>query len=582
MPFDLSSAKPVEDSGGFDLSTAKPIDSEQPEKKKEKPSIPANETYGQRVERTGKAVDQAAGSGIAGTARAAVGAAENAASMFSGVAGDIAGLGTSLVTQDPKKGEAVKRALTYEPRTETGKAGQEYVGALLKPATDLLEAPRKYLEGHGHPIAAQGYQTALDVAPMKGAGKAASAIEKGASKFGEVAKENIPQSVKTTAEKIAQSGEEKAAIKAAEEAPKAEKIKQARSIGLKVPPSEGGGAVGKMLEGAGGKIQTEMDFSRANAKVINKTVGKEIGLSEKQPLTEANIERLKQKAYVPYERVRNAGRIEFDDQYRQELNAVRERTEQSHQDFPEDINADIEKEIGKFDRPSADAGSILEKVKSLRQRASRNMKSPDAEKFELGIAQKKIATAMENVIERQVPDKSLVSDFRAARQQLAKIYNVEDALGPNGNVSAAVLARQMKRGVPLSGGLKTIAETYQEFPKVMRYTDSLGGHAPFSALDYLVGGVEMSANPAKAGAIAGALAGRPIARSIIKSEAYQKRGIKAPEQKPSAISRAARKVAGNTVGDIGDETKPSTVEDAPTYTSKPIEKRKKKPAEAEQ
>ena len=143
----------------------------------------------------------------------------------------------------------------------------------------------------------------------------------------------------------------------------------------------------------------------------------------------------------------------------------------------------------------------------------------------------------------------MIRDFRQARVNLAKIYNVEDALSPNGNVSAAVLARQLKRGVPLSGGLKTIAQTYQEFPKVMRYVDSLGGHAPFSALDYLVGGVEAAAMPHKAAAIVGALALRPLARAAIKSETYQKAAIKPREVKPGLTTRVARRIAGPTLKD---------------------------------
>src|SRR4029077_10322061 len=188
-----------------------------------------------------------------------------------------------------------------------------------------------------------------------------------------------------------------------------------------------------------------------NAKIINRTVGKEIGLSERQPLTEANIERLKQKQFAVYDRVKKAGRITADDGFREELDKVRERTKQAEEDFPEDTNEAIDREIKKFNVASADSASMLEKVKSLRERAGRNMKAPDAEKFELGLAQKKIATAMENLIERQVAakDPTLIKDFRAAREQLAKIYNAEDAMGPSGNIAAAVLARQLKRGVPL-------------------------------------------------------------------------------------------------------------------------------------
>ena len=521
-----------------------------------KPSAP---TYGQKVEEAGKAVDKAAGPGLKGASKAAFGAAEDVLSMFSGVAGDVAGAATSIATQDPKRGETVKQSMTYQPRTETGKAGMGYVGAIAEPLTRILGLPAETLKEHGYPIMAQGAQAVMDVAPIK----VPEAI-KGAREV-----------VKPVAEQVARKGEEAAAIKTAERAPQQAKIEQAKARGIAVPPSEGGGAVGRALEGVSGKVQTEMAFSRKNAAAINKTVAQEIGLSDRQPMTEANIDRLKKKEFAVYDRVKNAGRINMGPEFKQELESVKERTAQAQADFPEDTNELIDKEIKKFDRPSADAGSMLEKIKSLRAKASKNMQAPDAEKFELGLAQKKIATALENQIERQLSDYTsrhiqgydpqLIEDFRKSRVNLAKIYNVEDALGPNGNVSAAVLARQLKRGVPLSGGLKDIAELYQEFPKVMRYVDNLGGHAPFSALDYLVGGVEGIANPGKAAAIAGALAGRPVARGIIGSRAYQKSGIKAQPVKPSVVSRAARKIAGpSTLGDLEETTpkKPATVSDS--------------------
>ena len=504
-------------------------------------------SYSENVSKTGEAFNKAAGSGLAAVGRTGVAALEDVAAMGSGVAGDIAGAVTSVATQDPKRGEAVRNAMTYEPRTEAGKAGAQYLGALVQPVSDIAGAIPKKLEESGHPIAGQVVKAAIDVAPIKGAGKVA----------------DVAREIKPTAARIAKAGEESAAIRAAEEAPKAEKIERARSIGIKLPPSEAGGAVGKVLEGAGGKIQTEMNLSRENSKVINRTAAKEIGLSDRQPMTEANIERAKQVHFKVYDQVKKAGLITTDDEFRQELEGVKERTKQAETDFPEDTNELIDKEIKKFSVASADSGSMLEKIKSLRAKASRNMQAPDAEKFELGIAQKKIATAMENQIERHTAETNpgLVKAFRESRVALAKIYNVEDALGPNGNLSAAVLARQLKRGVPLSGNLKTIAQTYQEFPKVMRYVDSLGGHAPFSALDYLVGGVEAVANPGSAARVVGALTARPIARSIIKSEAYQKRGIKPQQVKPSVAARIARKVAGNKIGDLPEKSPPATLGD---------------------
>lgn len=515
-------------------------------------------TWDEKVGQTGAAFDKAAGMSLAGAAKTGVASLENAAAIGSGIVGDVAGAVTSIATQNPEQGTEVRKALTYQPRTQLGRLGQEHIAALGDPVTQVMSKPVRALEKSGHPILAQATQAVMDVVPIK-----VPKAVRGAARAGR-------EVVRPVAERVAAAGEAKAAVRAAEEAPKQTKIQQARSIGLKLDPTEAGGPVGKALSGIGGKVQTEISLSRANAKAINKAAAKEIGLSERQAMTPANIERMKQKQFAVYDRVKKAGRITFDDAYRESLKKVRERTQQAEADFPEDTNALIDKEIAKFDRPSADSASMLEKIKSLRERAGRNMQSPDAEKFELGLAQKKIATAMEEVIERQVGarDPSLIKDFRAAREQLAKIYNVEDALSPNGNVSAAVLARQLKRGVPLSGNLRTIAETYQEFPKVMRYVDSLGGHAPFSALDYLVGGVEAAAHPAGAAKVVGALAGRPLARGIIKSETYQRAGIKAREVKPSLTARAARKIAGPKKNEVGDlepsyRRRPATVNDLP-------------------
>ncbi len=475
---------------------------------------------------------------------------EGAGHILSGAAGALGGglnyAATLAATRDPKAAEAVKQsteeALTYQPRTQYG---QEGVANIERPFQKLAAkadtAGDATLRATGSPLLASGVRTAIEGAPnfiplapkaLRAAGRAAAPLA-----------DAVAPTVQRVAGRIADAGEARAAVRAAEEAPKNQKIEQAKALGIRLAPSEAGGPTGKILEGVGGKVQTEQALSRANAKVLNREAAKEIGLSDRQPMTEANIERLKQKQFAVYDRVKKAGRIAADDDFRQELEKVKDRTQQASADYPEDTNELIDKEINKFNRKSADAGSMLEKIKSLRGRASRNMKSPDAEKFELGVAQKKIATAMENLIERQVSDKSLVSDFRNARTNLAKIYNVEDALGPNGNISAAVLARQLDRGVPLSGNLRQIAEVYKEFPKVLRSVDGLGGHAPFSALDYLVGGVEAAANPASAARVVGALAGRPLARGVITSKAYQRAAIKPRTPKPSVAARAARRIA---------------------------------------
>lgn len=353
------------------------------------------------------------------------------------------------------------------------------------------------------------------------------------------------------AERVAQRGEAKVAERNLPNAAENERITRLKQMGYSQAPTTGGGGVlGRAGEAISGQLETEYALSRKNAKVSNRKAADDIGIAKNQPLSEQTVEAKKQEAFKVYDQVKNAskttGRVVADDKFRQSLDAVRERTGQEAADFPEDVNEQIEKEINKFNVKDADSSSLLAKVKKLRERASKNMRG-EADAFELGVAQKKIATSMEDLLDRHVESTQpgLIKDFRDARQRLAKIYNIEDALTPNGNISPAVLARQLKRNVPLTGGLKDIAEAYQMNKRAMRTVDDLGGKGEFSRLDVLVGGAEMLVHPAKAGLIAAGLGARPLARAIITSKPYQRAAIGSKAAQPGLISREARKIANS-------------------------------------
>jgi hypothetical protein len=499
---------------------------------------PKDPTYGERVGQAGNAYDQAVGNqgkidftsaGARAARRTVLAAGETAAAMGSGIVGDIAGAATSLVTQNPERGARVRESLTYQPRTEAGRAGQAYVGALVEPVARVLGAPAAALDKAGHPIAAQTVRAALDVAPLK--------IPRLARGAAEVAR--------PAAEAIARRGEEAATMRAAEQAPKQAAITSAKQLGIRLPPSQAGGPVSSLLETAGGKIQTEQHLSRVNSRIVNAKAGEDIGLSAKESLTPENLARQEAKAVEVYEKVKQQGRINLDDQYRADLEKARSRTGDVARDFPEAEDQAINKLIDAHNVPSADARSLVTKVKALREAARKNMRgTSDAQTFERGLVQRKIATAMEDAIERSVPDKGLIEQFRAARQQLAKIYTVQSATTKAGNLNAATLARQLKRGVPLSGNLRAIAEAHEAFPNVLRNVEKLGGHAPLSTVDYLIGGAASLATPAHAAALAAGVLARPAARAVIASKPFQRAVIRAPKtQRPSIIARVSRRIA---------------------------------------
>ncbi len=149
MAFDLASAKPVEETssggGGFDLSTAKPVDDNyshegRPRSQRKKGYVPTSEaeTFGE-------------------AGAAAFGSPETALQIGSGlvgsVAGGLAGLGQTGIELVKGKGLSeslasgggtarhVQEALTYEPRSEGGRAVSSAVSLPVEVANKLL--------GHG-------------------------------------------------------------------------------------------------------------------------------------------------------------------------------------------------------------------------------------------------------------------------------------------------------------------------------------------------------------------------------------------------------------------------------------------------
>lgn len=124
-------------------------------------------------------------------------------------------------------------------------------------------------------------------------------------------------------------------------------------------------------------------------------------------------------------------------------------------------------------------------------------------------------------------DPTLLARFRGARKSLAKIHSVEAALkaGKGQAVSAANLAKQLQKGAPLSGDLRTIAESAQNFPRAFQDLDKIRNSGPLSMLP-TYGGLGVTAiHPAAWPALAGAVLGPPTIRALLGSELYQRAAL---------------------------------------------------------
>lgn len=495
-----------------------------------------------------------------------VGAGEGALSAATGIAGGLGGglnyLGTLAATRDPAAAKAVQeetqQRLTYQPSSKYGKANVAAMGNILE---TVVEKPTE----HAGELTRRGVQ-AIGASPEV-SGAAGAAVKTGLQALPYAAgfrgQKALGAGIAERAAQFAERGEAKAATKAAGMADRNAAIGDAQSVGIRLAPTQAGGILGKTAEIASGSPRLEMELSKTNAPIVTRSAASDIGIGKDSSLLEGMPQKIAE-ANGKYQVVRKFGRVDMDETYRQKLNSVRDTTSQEGVDFPEDLNEAVEKEIAKFNVAGADANSMMTKIIKLRQRASKNIKTGDAEKSELGYAQKKIANAMEEQLERhgeQIGQGQAVQEFRDARRQLAKIHTVDEALVGT-NVSPRLLAKALDRGEPLDGSLLKIAKSYKSFSKVLRDVDTMGGKTPFTVVDYLVGIAGAAHNPA----LAGAILARPAARAALASRPYQRLGIKPRQPKPSLPTRAARSIANspNTLeslsGTAGAVTQERTLE----------------------
>ena len=144
--------------------------------------------------------------------------------------------------------------------------------------------------------------------------------------------------------------------------------------------------------------------------------------------------------------------------------------------------------------------------------------------------------AKSNKVESRDVRNQLVGNFRGARSKMAMSHAIENALDPaTGHVSAAKLNAMLNRGEPLTGELRTIAENYGRFKKVMGTpTADAASFSPDIGkwdIPLAAAGGFLSGHPVAAlGGLVVKEASPPLARSMVLSPKYQQYIMGLPEK----------------------------------------------------
>lgn len=314
-------------------------------------------------------------------------------------------------------------------------------------------------------------------------------------------------------------------------------VEAARKAGYVIPPSQAKPTLAnRALEGFAGKISTAQNASARNQNITNDLAMKAIGAADLSP---SGLAQVRQAANAAYDDLAQVGAFKADQNFAQALDNAGASTAAMRKNFPELANSEVDKLVeGLKSRPEFDAQSTIEAIKQFRSDAAANRISLDPAKKALGKAQGNIAGALEDLIERnltQAGNPELLTNYRNARQTLAKTYDVEKALNPaSGSIDASKLAAQLKKGRPLTGELKQIAEFALQFPKAAQSVERMGSLPQVSPLDFAGAGAVSAAtmNPLYMATVAA----RPAARAAVLSGPVQNR--LARPQVPNALMNA--------------------------------------------
>jgi len=329
-------------------------------------------------------------------------------------------------------------------------------------------------------------------------------------------------------------------------------ITASRAAGYTIPPASANPTfTNSALEGFAGKLSTAQHAAIKNQPVTNSLVRNALRLPDDAPLTRETLIGIRREASSAYSAVRGLGQIVPDTEFLQAVDDVGARFASAAKDFPKVVGKEATDLVDSFKVKQFDASSAVDAIQVLREQAEANLTAfAKGSEKSLGRAQRQLADALEAQLERYASatgTPEMVASLREARTLIAKTYSVEKALREGtGNISARELAKQLAKGKPLSGELRTVAAMGQNFPRAVQdITSSMPGVSP---LDFGLAGTvgALTGSPAALAMVAG----RPAVRSAILSPAFQRMAVNAPNYGPGMLSRGTAGLLGSPTGQM--------------------------------
>lgn len=296
----------------------------------------------------------------------------------------------------------------------------------------------------------------------------------------------------------------------------------------------------RLLQGLAGKTATGQRAAMLNQATTNRLAKEAIGLADETPLTPEILNGVRRQAGEAYNVLKQFDEIPLDNQYMDDVLKAAKPYMDTAKEFPELQNKDIQDAVKLATRNKVSGNGLIEVTKSLREKADAAFRSGDKQ---LGRVLKGISTAMEDAGERHLAstgDDAALQAFQESRKLIAKTYTIEKALNPStGNIVASKLAAEVRKGKPITGGLKTAGNFAGAFPReTQEITNSSWLQMPGpSPLDW--GAAAMGSLATGNPAMMASVAARPAAQALLTSKPYQSL-MTTPKYAEGAMPKAVR------------------------------------------
>jgi len=398
----------------------------------------------------------------------------DATQKYSGILGPIrgaieagAGLISGMVTAPIVEGAKIYGTLTSgKYGTPEGirageEFGQKFQQNFYQPRT---EEGRRYLQAIGEAAARTGMQ-GVPLPVLADFGKGVAAATRAAPLA-----QQVSTAVQMPFEKQIQARREAASLKDYARGPQIDAAAEAQRLGIAVNPTDIEPSVSSRFYSAAAGPRGPEALANANKNQVRTVVLNEMGLPSNTQLNGSSaFSQARAKLSTPYDQVKKLPIQQADDAMVQRLEGIRTDLDIiGAKDFAPAISKIVDDAISKT-QSGLTGEALLKNIRVLRERARKTYgnKSSSIEALDIADTNLKIATELESMIDNSISNPKLLSEYRDARQKMARTYAYEGATDFNtGMVDVSKLARITAKDSNLTGDIASLGKIGGNFPDV--------------------------------------------------------------------------------------------------------------------